>query len=207
MHFTNILLTSLLAITGLAYPGPSKSSQCKTNAECLKRGAPLIRPRQLHNPHKFESRAVTGRYDYINNTAQVVTLPPATYLLRAVGAQGGNGFNLAGNYATIGGTGSSSQGKLVVTTPATITLYVGQQPITPTGANAGGGGGASWIFLGSKLLIVGGGGGGASRNGQGGDANTGTYGGNGNGGAPGGGIGGNNGAPGGGGSAQDGARE
>src|SRR5690554_96535 len=124
-------------------------------------------------------------YTY-TGSAQTVSLPAGSYEIEAWGADGGNttGTNSNAGVAKLGGKGGYARGILTLTTPTTLSIYVGGKGNTeglnvPGGFNGGGnsgdgtstsgvcgsGGGASDVRVGGNALtdrvIVAGGGGGA----------------------------------------------
>lgn len=79
-----------------------------------------------------------------------------TYVVTAIGAQGGNGANGGG---FVGGLGAEIQGTFTFDAGMTLQLVVGQMGVSSVG-NGGGGGGSFVVDLSNDPLLVAGGGGG-----------------------------------------------
>jgi hypothetical protein len=89
-----------------------------------------------------------------------ITLNPGTYIITALGAGGGDGYD-----GGVGGGGTLMSGEFNFSAPATLKLLVGgggdnnfNPGYLPGGA---GGGGGSFVVEGSIPLVIAGGGGGA----------------------------------------------
>lgn len=157
-----LLCLSLLTLhVGLGQAAPSRKIRCTTNAECLRRGLPLLRP---YRRGRFPRAIPAGAYTCGSPTTVSFgtdQFPEGLYRLVVAGASGGNTTNpdVNSGRGRAGGLGRSLTGFRPFNVGDTLSIYPDCQGV---GADhSGGGGGASWVILNNALLMVAGGGGGA----------------------------------------------
>lgn len=149
-----------------AGPSPTPTRiNCTTNAECMRVGAPLLRPRL--RPTRRDGCSAPVPSSDPKNPPMFVTQPgcpeqawtvpeKAYYQITAIGAAGGN------KGSGRGGFGASISYEFLLNSGDTYTVVAGSRgrDYYPE-SFGGGGGGLSAVYMGNQLLIIAGGGGGA----------------------------------------------
>lgn len=133
------------------------SPRCSTNAECLRLGQPLLRPK-----HYFGRRAAQVTYGYTGSEQIFTATEASAFEFIVTGAQGG------GAGGGRGGFGLSMNCTLVLDTEEQVEIYVGQQGASGGSdftAFGGGGGGGTFVLVNGQVAIVAAGGGGSASNG------------------------------------------
>jgi hypothetical protein len=152
LRLTGLVLIALgLILTADATKNRAPSdSSCKTNAECIRAGQPLLRPRVRtadtvpHDRRQNTGQAFVPVQTSSCGTAQEVFLPTGTYQVQLNGAAGGGDGR--GIYKNRGGLGATSPAEFVVSRNITIGYFVGCAGIQNAGS--GGGGGSFMYYLG-----------------------------------------------------------
>lgn len=148
----------LLALPG--YGGPSSDTQpttdCSTNAECLRRGRKILRPRVLSGNF---GTAMNVYYAYTGGAQQFTAPATNTYVFSVGSGQGGDTNDPYSGYGA-GGLGVQINTSLTLTAGTVADIIVGGQGGSSGGP--GGGGGGSFIFISGTCYIAAGGGSGAA---------------------------------------------
>lgn len=157
------LCSSIHARPALSKSNPP-SSRCASNAECLRLGQPLLKPRL---DRRF---AATVEFDATGGPQSWTVPVSGMYAIEAAGASGG-GTDGHGNGPN-GGLGAQVNVTYALNMGDTLQIYVGQMGGTDQIADNGGGGGATFVTFPEDGLIVAGGGGGSGIYTPGHDAST-----------------------------------
>lgn len=124
------------------------ASRCSTNAECIQRRQPLLRPRpQRRDASSAVQLGATG------SVQSYTVASTGTYFFSVAGGQGG--FN--------GQQGTQINTTVHLQEGQTIDLFIGQAGVEAQYGGGGGGGGGSFVLIEGTLLLAAGGGGGGSQ--------------------------------------------
>ena len=149
-------------------PTPTRIN-CTTNAECMRMGAPLIKPR--FRPSRRDTCAPPSPstdpkypptfYTQEGCPEQPWTVPEtAYYYITAIGARG------VDRDAREGGRGALVGYEFLLNKGDTYSVVAGSWGHAFNQDSAGAGGGLSAVYMGNQLLIIAGGGGGAGKGGK-----------------------------------------
>lgn len=128
------------------------STRCSSNAECIRRGLPLKRPRGLTRLDRRTRRkhpqgrdlVLSYSFDYTGSPQYLVIPQTGRWTVSATGGTGGS--SIPGD--TVGGNPTIMTADFILTEGTNYTVIVGGNGGGTTVANQGcGGGGASWVYL------------------------------------------------------------
>lgn len=113
---------------------------------------------------QYEGTTLQGQVKLLNGI-QIWKVPyTGKYVIKALGASGGNGSSIGCSIWTLGGKGAAISGTFVLQKGTKLKIIVGQQGLTQLklGDRPGGGGGGTFValFNDTPLIVAGGGGGG-----------------------------------------------
>lgn len=162
-----LLLLLLLLVGGLtaghARPTSTDSSgPCTSNAECLRLGQPLLRPRL----RRGDGGAFSQQFDYTGSVQTFTVGTSGNYFVSVAGGQGGD------VYTQPGGRGAQLNTSITLNSGDVVDVYVAGQGQAGQVLVLGGGGGGSFLAINGNVVIAIGGGGGATLPGPGMDAPT-----------------------------------
>lgn len=179
-NLSTLFTYAVLALSSLCHAKPF--SRCTTNADCIRRGLPLLRPKII--PRR--SGEVVFDQGYTGSITQLQVPEDGEYKILAVGGSGGAFFNTVYNLHLPAGLAVVFNFTITLQQSRTYFVAVGQAAPDQTygfnpysSASGGGGGTFLWEVRDSQSILIAavGGGGGAGYQTGGSDANVGLNGG------------------------------
>lgn len=165
-YLVGLLASSISSVLAASTPEPAGRRSCSTNAECLRRGLPPLKPkgrrllkgRDNLTPPPTVSAYPPITFPYSGNDQSYIINFGGRYFVQAVGGAGGNSPN------SFGGLASLAEEVITFQPGDILDIYVGGKGAdgsVASGLGGGGGGGTYIIVNGGDLAIAAGGGGGA----------------------------------------------